>query len=97
MRREIVGIPVVLSLCLALAACGTGKYDNDPDYDGGFSDGCATSTARSPNGPVTKAVRDDQLWKESEGYRAGWKAGYSSCSSGGRGDPSGSDRDVGGR
>ena len=44
-----------------------------------------------------KPVRDDALWKESEGYRAGWKAGYSSCSPGSRGDTPGNDRDIGGR
>lgn len=97
MRPQRVAVPLVFCLAFAVSACGTGKYDNDPDYDGGFGDGCSTSSARSPNGPVTKAVRDDSLWRDSEAYRAGWKAGYSSCSSGGRGDPSGSDRDVGGR
>jgi hypothetical protein len=81
----------------ALAACGTSKFENDPDYDSGFSDGCSTSSSRTPGSPPAKAVRDDQLWKESEGYRAGWKAGYSSCSPGGRGDTPGSDRDMGGR
>jgi hypothetical protein len=91
---------VLLAAILAatsLAACGTCKYDNVPDYDTGFTDGCSTGSARTPGGPPTKAVRDDALWKESEGYRAGWKAGYSSCSPGSRGDAPGSDRDIGGR
>lgn len=64
----------------ALAACGTTQYDNDPDYDAGFSDGCETGTARTPGTPVTKPVRDQQLWDQSEGYRVGWRAGYGSCS-----------------
>jgi len=80
-----------------LAGCGTSKFENDPDYDTGFSDGCSTSASRTPGSPPVKAVRDDQLWKESEGYRAGWKAGYASCSPGSRGDTPGSDRDIGGR
>jgi hypothetical protein len=89
-------------LCLifitsALTACGTSKYDNDPDYDTGFTDGCSTASSRTPGSPPVKAVRDDQLWKDSEGYRAGWKAGYSSCSPGSRGDTPGGDRDIGGR
>ena len=90
----------LLALTLAatsLVACGTGKYENDPDYDTGFTDGCSTGSARTSGGPPTKPVRDDALWKESEGYRAGWKAGYSSCSPGSRGDMPGSDRDIGGR
>ena len=81
----------------ALVACTTNKFENDPDYDTGFTDGCSTATARTPGGPPSKPVRDDTLWKDSEGYRAGWKAGYSSCSPGSRGDTPGNDRDIGGR
>jgi hypothetical protein len=90
----------LLTLFLAatnLAACGTSKYENDPDYDTGFSDGCSTGSARTPGAPAAKAIRDDRLWSDSEGYRAGWKGGYASCSPGARGDSSGSDRDIGGR
>lgn len=67
-------------LTLSLAACGTSQFEDDPLYDAGFSDGCATGTARSAGTPVQKAERDDQLWRESEGYRAGWKQGYGACS-----------------
>jgi len=66
-------------LTIALTACGTSKYDSDPDYDSGFTDGCATGTARSPGTPASKPVRDQALWDASEAYRVGWKAGYSSC------------------
>jgi hypothetical protein len=83
-------------LALALAACGSTQYDDDPLYDAGFSDGCATGTARTPGIP-TKPVRDNSLWEQSEGYRAGWRAGYGSCSPGTRGDIPGADRDIGGR
>lgn len=94
---RIAAAVALIALVSALTACGTSKYDNDPDYDTGFTDGCSTGSARTPGGPPTKAVRDDQLWKASEGYRAGWKAGYSSCSPGARGDTQGTDRDMGGR
>jgi hypothetical protein len=67
-------------MATALAACGTSQFEDDPLYDAGFSDGCATGTARSSGTPVQKAERDDQLWRESEGYRAGWKQGYAACS-----------------
>ena len=95
MRR--VAALTLIALTCALAACGTSKYENDPDYSTGFTDGCSTGSARTPGMPPPRAVRDDQLWKESEGYRAGWKAGYASCTPGGRGDVPGSDRDMGGR
>lgn len=90
----------LLTLLLAtssIAACSTNKFESDPDYDTGFSDGCSTGSARVPGVPTNKAVRDDKLWSDSEGYRAGWKAGYASCSPGARGDSPGSDRDIGGR
>jgi hypothetical protein len=35
---------------------------------------------------VTKPVRDKQLWDVSEAYRAGWRAGYGSCSPASRGE-----------
>ncbi len=94
---RIAAVLTIAVFTLGLAACGTSKYDNDPDYDTGFSDGCSTGSARTPGGPPTKPVRDDKLWKDSDGYKAGWRAGYSSCSPGGRGDTPGSDRDIGGR
>jgi hypothetical protein len=90
----------IFALILAassITACATNKYESEPDYDTGFTDGCSTGSARTPGAPATKAVRDEQLWKDSEGYRAGWKAGYGSCSPGSRGDTPGSDRDIGGR
>jgi hypothetical protein len=87
----------VAAFILFVAACGTSKYDNDPLYDAGFSDGCSTGTSRSPGTPASKATRDDALWEQSDAYRAGWKAGYQSCSPGARGDIPGADRDIGGR
>lgn len=66
-------------LALGLAACETTNYDDDPDYGVGFQDGCQTATDRSAGTPASKAVKDKQLWDISEGYRAGWRAGYASC------------------
>lgn len=67
------------ALALAVAACGTSQHEDDPLYDAGFSDGCATGTDRSSGGPASKPQRDQELWDTSDGYRAGWKAGYGSC------------------
>lgn len=82
---------------LALGACSTTKYDNDPMYDAGFGDGCATGTARSQGAPPSKPVRDDADWENSDAYRAGWKSGYASCNTGGRTDSMGHDRDPSAR
>ena len=78
-------------LMLTLGACAEGKYDKDPLYDEGFSDGCSTGTARSSGTPAQKAVRDDELWSQSDAYRAGWKQGYAACAPNTHGD-----RDTGG-
>ena len=95
--RAFAFLAVTVS-ALLLAACGTSQFADDPLYDAGFSDGCSTGTARSPGTPVTKPVRDQALWDQSDAYKAGWKAGYNSCSPGARGgDIPGSDRDMGGR
>lgn len=88
MRLNIIHAVTVLAFWLS--ACGTSQFEDDPLYDAGFSDGCATGTARSSGTPAQKAERDDALWRESEGYRVGWKQGYAACAP----DPHG---DVGGR
>jgi hypothetical protein len=88
---------LVALVSAVLAACETTSYDDDPYYDAGFGDGCDTAMSRAPGSPLQKPVRDQDLWKQSEGYRAGWKAGYSSCSPGGRGDMGADGRGIGGR
>ena len=75
-----LGLIAASLLAVSLAACADTKYDSDPMYDAGFTDGCATGTARSSGTPPSKAERDQAAWDSSEAYRAGWKAGYASCS-----------------
>lgn len=83
---------------VSLTACvGASQYEDDPLYDAGFQDGCATGTARSPGTPPSRPVRDQTSWDQSDAYRAGWKAGYNSCAPRGGSDIPGSDRDMGGR
>lgn len=91
-RHHLLALAV---LPLALVACSTtSKYEKDPMYDAGFSDGCATGTARAQGAPPSAATRDELEWKNSDAYRAGWKSGYASCNTGGsRSDSMGHDRD----
>ena len=71
---------VLLAISLSLAACTSSVgLDKDPYYDAGFTDGCATGTARSSGTPASRPIRDRQLWDQSEAYRAGWRSGYNSC------------------
>ena len=92
MRRRLLATAFMAPL--ALVACSTSQYQKDPMYDVGFSDGCATGTARAQGAPPSAATRDELEWKNSDAYRAGWKAGYGACNtSGNRGDTTGVDRD----
>lgn len=54
------------------------------DYTAGYSDGCRTAGSRGAQLPG-RATRDKALAETSEGYRAGWSAGFASC--GGVNDP----------
>ena len=74
-----ISIFAATALAFSVAACETTDYSSDPYYDAGFQDGCQTGTDRSSGTPATKPVRDQQLWDSSDGYRAGWRSGYSSC------------------
>lgn len=91
MRKSLVLFALLSPL--VLAACATSKYEKDPMYDAGFSDGCTTGTMRSQGGPPSKPVRDDKDWSASDAYRAGWKSGYGSCAPGSRSDTAGADRE----
>lgn len=92
MRLNFIALATVAPL--ALAACTTSKYEGDPMYNAGFGDGCATGTARAQGAPPSNPVRDQTEWKNSDAYRAGWKAGYGACNtSGNSGDTTGVDRD----
>lgn len=93
-------LALTLLLSLALAACGLGRSEHadKPDYKAGHSDGCWSATSQVPGDPST-VTRNDEAWKQSEAYRAGWKAGYSACTirdhSGSMGMPGTSERGTG--
>lgn len=92
MRLSFIALATLSTL--ALAGCATSQYEKDPMYNAGFGDGCSTGTSRAQGAPPSNPVRDEVEWKNSEAYRAGWKAGYGACNDrGGRGSASGVDRD----
>lgn len=67
----IGGILPILAGCADL---GGQSYKDDPNYRLGHSDGCWAATSGKDG-----ATRNQDLYKSSDAYRAGWKAGYSSC------------------
>jgi len=80
--------PIRVAIALFLAASLSGciffetkamrAMRNDPNFKAGYSDGCASASARGASFRGEK-VRDDALFKTSEPYRAGWSNGYSTC------------------
>lgn len=53
---------------------------NTPDFKSGYADGCATANSQGTNYGRSQ-TRDDELYRRSKPYRAGWAAGVSSCRS----------------
>jgi len=71
----------VLALIAAAAGCASApgpRLSEEPAYAAGFGDGCTTSTEENKSFS-TKRVRDDYLFREDRGYRAGWRQGYLEC------------------
>ncbi len=79
---------VSLAGVLLLAGCATGNagpgVQESGDYPAGYNDGCRTAGSRGAQLPG-RSFRDKGLFESSEGYRAGWRAGYGAC--GGIHDP----------
>lgn len=71
----------MLSLVLALAACGTTANKDSVEYQAGYSDGCATGGARASRTDQA-VVRQDEVYANNADYRAGWSAGYHVCGAG---------------
>jgi hypothetical protein len=82
MRLAVRGF--ALGLMVLLAACVSRHkaegHGNSPAYAAGYTDGCATASARA-NGEIGGETRDKNLYTNNGDYRAGWRAGYASCSS----------------
>ena len=79
--KGFLGRAAVLGGALALSAC-VGAIDestrNDPNFSIGYSDGCNTGNARVTGFRET-VTRNDELFRSSRAYQAGWKEGYNAC------------------
>jgi hypothetical protein len=67
-----------LSGCIFFETKAMRAMRNDPNFKAGYSDGCASASARGTSFTGEK-VRDDTMFKTSQPYRAGWSNGYSTC------------------
>ena len=78
MPRHALTLLLIGGFLPFLAGCAdtsTPSYADDPVYKLGHSDGCWTATS----GKKGEASRNAELYKSSEAYRAGWKAGFNAC------------------
>jgi len=69
---------VVAAFATACCAGAAGVARDNPVYEEGYADGCATaSTAGRPG--QTKDMRDAALYEKDADYRAGFTSGVASC------------------
>jgi hypothetical protein len=78
----------LLAAALALSGCGIflsskeKAMQKDPNYQSGYSDGCAAANAQNTDYRRGDGSRDDALFNTSKPYRSGWHSGFSACRSG---------------
>lgn len=84
MTKTILFRLCAVTLAFALGGCifFESKRDramrNDPTFQAGYSDGCASANTRGTNYRGDK-IRDEALYASSQLYRSGWGSGYSLC------------------
>src|ERR1700761_1654245 len=96
-NKRLARIALVMVLMPALAGCmvfGSKARRNNPDFQAGYSDGCASATSNGADYRTGGQVRDDALYKSSQDYRSGWGTGFASCNP--RRNPAGTDPNMGG-
>src|SRR5690242_9100641 len=77
-----------LAAALALSGCGIflsskeKAMQKDPNYQSGYSDGCAAANAQNTDYRRGDGDRDEALFNASKPYRSGWHSGFSACRSG---------------
>lgn len=77
-RLAALVLPLLLSGCIFFETPRERAMRHDPNFQAGYSDGCASANARGTNYRGDQ-VRDDALYQTSKPYRAGWSSGYSAC------------------
>jgi hypothetical protein len=72
------GACVVAALALASCAGAAGTAKDNPLYQEGYADGCATASTQGRPGQM-KEMRDAALYEKDPDYRAGFTSGLASC------------------
>jgi hypothetical protein len=85
--KRLLLLPLLAS-ALVLSGCGIflsskeKAMQKDPNYQSGYSDGCAAANAQNTDYRNGGGDRDEALFNTSKPYRSGWHSGFSACRSG---------------
>jgi hypothetical protein len=77
-RTAIVCLLLLLPLtgCTLFQSKATRALHASPDFQAGYSDGCASAQDSSTGGTT---ARDDQAFSGNAAYNAGWREGLGAC------------------
>ena len=78
LRLTAVLLSLTLTGCIFFETPRERAMRKDPNFQAGYSDGCASANARGTNFRGDK-VRDEAAYQTSKPYRSGWSAGYTTC------------------
>jgi hypothetical protein len=70
---------LILIALLPLAACTSPALRKSPDFQAGYSDGCASANLEGANKRDTALTRDDAAYQANRAYRSGWGTGFGAC------------------
>ena len=74
----ILALAPALSGCILFETKAQRAMVKNPQFQAGYSDGCASANRRGTDFYGDK-IQDDALYKSSQPYRSGWGAGYQTC------------------
>jgi len=70
---------LILICLLPLAACTSAALRKSPDFQAGYSDGCASASLQGANARNTGLTRDDGAYRSNKAYHSGWGSGFGAC------------------
>ena len=73
---------LILIALLSLAACASPAdraLRKSPDFQAGYSDGCAAASLQGANKRDGGPARDEAAYQANRAYRSGWGAGFGAC------------------
>lgn len=85
---------IFLLLCVCLYGCGLFPNAADralrknPSFRAGYDDGCAAASTLGAN-PREAPYRDEESYRNDQGYRMGWGNGFATCRNEIAGSPAG--------